>query len=186
MGNPFSCCHPGRKEKDRGGSKVRDRLLHTQDSSTQTGLEGEEETYGLIAPPPQQEQDGSDKDTIEEQAQARRGTAHDSSSSGGSNGSYRAEAKIQFSPAGTTVGAAAAAAAAPTAAQGASSAAATAAATADQEPAVARGGREPEGLPAAANEPAPAPAAPPPPPGHRSTGAMPRAHPNDQHHRRQQ
>ncbi|CAM9580878.1 unnamed protein product, partial [Ectocarpus sp. 8 AP-2014] len=185
MGNPFSCCHPGRKEKDRGGSKVRDRLLHTQDSSTQTGLEGEEETHGLIAPPQQQQQDGSDKDTIEEQAEARKGTAHDSSSSSGSNGSYPAGAKIQFSAAGTTVGAAAAAAAL-TAAQGASSAAATAVATADQGPAVARGGREPEGLPAAAHGSAPAPAAPPPPPGHRSTGAMPRAHPNDQHHRRQQ
>ncbi|CAM9388814.1 unnamed protein product, partial [Ectocarpus sp. 6 AP-2014] len=116
MGNPFSCCHPGRKEKDWGGSEVRDRLLRTQDSSTQTGLEGEE-TYGLIAPPPQQQQDGSDRDTIEEQAEARTGTAHGSSSSSGSNGSYPAGAKIQFSAAGT-VGAAAAA---PTAAHGASS-----------------------------------------------------------------
>ncbi|CAN0381690.1 unnamed protein product [Pylaiella littoralis] len=95
MGNPFSCCHPGRKEEDRGGgSNPRARLL--QDNSTQTAGFAEEETNGSTRHEKSNSSAvGSSAHILRQKqpAEATRGEVHSSSSSSSnidSNGSCRA------------------------------------------------------------------------------------------------
>ncbi|CAM9153271.1 unnamed protein product [Scytosiphon promiscuus] len=201
MGNPFSCCHPGRKEVGQAGRKDRDPLL--QDSSTQTPAGGSS-GFGSTPSPPNKADERSrgtaaDNPPSGSTERIAYSSVHSSSSSSGggggsSNGALRAApaaidadqqrsavgsgAGGQCSAAGGMRGNPAAAAAPAVAAMG------TAAAGGHGDVARGSGGvaarAHPVGLSAGANGlAAPAPA-------YRSAGAMPRAHPNDQHRRNQQ
>eukprot|EP00752_Nemacystus_decipiens_P014646 g13043.t1 len=190
MGNLFSCCHPGRKEEEPGGSKT-DRLL--QDSSTQTGVcAAEEETHGSTLDQPKGRGQSEETSGIlieKQQSGTTRGTTRSSSSSSGgsSSGSHPAEpaAMIGSAPHLQAVPGSApackAARAAPTGAQGSAlPAPATSSGYGGAERGV--GGMSARGFPTGpstgANGAAGAGAALAL--VHRSGGAMPRAHPNDQ------
>lgn len=194
MGNLFSCCHPGRKDEEPGGSEI-DRLL--QDSSTQTGcVVAEEETYGSTLQQPKSRGLGEETPGIlggKEQLGAVRGMTRSSSSSRSSgvssSGSHPAEpaatsSGAQHIPAGFALAPPAyTGRSAPTGAQvGALSA--TASSQGGEDRGV--GGLEARGYPTGpstvrADGSAGAGAGTATLPlGHRVAGAMPRAHPNDQ------
>lgn len=212
MGNPFSCCHPGRKEVDQGSRKDRDRLL--QDSATQTPAGDSGSGFGSIRSPGDKDGEHSSRGIAADsqpsgskESRADSSVSSSSSSGGGgggrgggsgsSNGALRAapmaigseQQQQQQSAVGS--GAGGQCSAAERGGTRGSSAAAAAAATATSaasgghgDPARGSGGIAARAHPAGLSAGANGSAAPAP--AYRSAGAMPRAHPNDQQRRNQQ